>query len=121
LEARLRQWRPRPPSAKLKDRLFGGTPEVTAESAGPTWGWLAPVGAAFLLSIMALTPSHPEGDAPGTMARMGAGRGSAVMGWIDSGSAERNVLSSSFSWTNHGRSPSSIGSFLLYNTNGLKY
>ena len=120
LEARLRQWRPRLPSAKLKDRLFGGTPEAPGESAGPTWGWLAPIGAAFVFSIMALTPAHPEGDAPGTMARMG-GNGSGVMGWIDCGSAERNVLSSSFSWTNHGRSPSSIGSLLLYNTNGLKY
>ena len=120
LEARLRQWTPRPPSADLKDRLFGGASEAARESASPGWGWLAPVGAAFVFSIMALAPLHPEGDATPTMG-MGAGTGSGAPAWIDSGTAERNVLTTSFSWTNHERSLSSMGSFLLYNTNGLKY
>ena len=115
-EARLRHWTPRRPSANLRDRLFGGATEAAGESASPGWGWLAPVGAAFVFSIMALTPLHPEIDATPAM-----GLGGGAKGWIDSGTARQNVLTTSFSWTNHERSLSSIGSFLLYNTNGLKY
>jgi hypothetical protein len=58
LEAQLRSWAPRRPSAKLELRLFHARPDAVETAPPFRLGWLAPAGAAlFLLSLVAV--QHP--------------------------------------------------------------
>jgi len=59
LEAQLRSWKPRRPSATLERRLFKSTrPETGMFSLA---GWLAPAAACLILAISLLNP-HSAGD-----------------------------------------------------------
>lgn len=120
MEARLRHWTPRRPSAKLKERIFQPAPQPAAEKDSPGWSWLVPVAATFVFSVAALTSPHLE------TARTEAHAATRLMAdnqsWVNHASAaEVNVLSAVFEWTNAGQPRPSIGALLLYNTNGLKY
>ena len=120
METRLRNWTPRRPSAKLKERLFPPAEPAASESTSPRWEWLAPVSAAFLLSIMALTTSNPDLSKSRYTTSPGARKTLRSANWTNY-AADINVLTAVLEWTNSGHSHSSLGSLFLYNTNGLKY
>ena len=125
----MRSWRPRPPSPGLKARLFAAAGEAKppAPSVALAWGWLAPVTAVLLVAGLALSERNLRsvylggaGPQPVLAALALDGRGLvAHVGPADSFERNAPPTRASFSWTNTTRSTSSIGSFLLFNTNSL--
>jgi hypothetical protein len=117
LETHLRHWTPRPPSAKLKSRIFSPTPVAKTESTAPGWAWLAPVSAAFVFSLAALTSPEVRLNPAHATATLGSLADNSSLAY--SAADKINVVSAILEWTNSRRSPSSMGPFVLYNTNGL--
>src|SRR5687768_10839653 len=71
-ESRLRCWKPRPPSADLKARIFAGpvgrdvpiAPREstdTSRSVIPAWQWLAPAMAVFMVAVMSWNDPETSG------------------------------------------------------------
>jgi hypothetical protein len=55
LESRLRSWTPRPPSQRVKQRIFGGPPDpVASASIRHHTGWLVPAAACALIALLVL-------------------------------------------------------------------
>ena len=113
-ENQFRSWKPRPPSAKLKERIF--TRAVPEPGITLVIRWLVPVTACALLAIATLKqpngiPSGSPGGGPmfATITNSQA-RFSCLAG--DSASARNSSVSVTFDWTNRSDSTSSIGSFL---------
>ena len=59
LEQKLASWIPRPPSAKLHDRLFRATPPVTPASAFPWPRLLAATATSLALFTVVFNPARP--------------------------------------------------------------
>ncbi len=131
----MRSWVPRPPSAGLKERLFG-TAWPARETAGaaaisgktsawglfpPLWQWLAPGLALFIAT--ATFPGHN----PSNLTQLIASPATNLMAALALGEADlpsyctaeehsgRNALQvATFEWTNHGRSLTTAGSIWDY-------
>jgi hypothetical protein len=57
LENQLRSWKPRDPSEKVKERLFGnaaGGAVAEVDPRHPAWHWLAPAMAVFLFGMFVM-------------------------------------------------------------------
>ena len=109
LETRLRSWRPRRPSVRLKERLFGVAPQPNSAHG---LQWLAPA-TAILVLVFALFQQGP-GVTQGSHASWELGaflsNHSAAPYLTAAYSRGRNRLDNSFEWTNGSNSFSSIGS-----------
>ena len=105
LENQLRSWTPRGPSEKVKQNLFGtGAGRTSTEAAAlhtwhghPTWHWLAPVMAMFVLGLFVV------GRNPGGLAGTHGVWGEFSMSEPERASFYMNnsVQVTSFDWTNH--------------------
>jgi hypothetical protein len=110
-ETQLRSWQPRRPSAGLKRRIFSAQPG-TPPTAVTLLGWLAPVTACAVLTLLVFNPAS---SLPGSS----AGRG-AVMAMVlsnqnyaayasdGSQNVQNRLASATFDWTNRGSSTPSI-------------
>ncbi len=117
----MRHWGPRPPSPKLKQRLFNPPDVNTARPmAKPMWGWLAPALGAFILAVIGLTQVNPQAKSR-SHPLLAGGFANWITEYESSLNGERNVVTKNLEWTNAGPSRSSMGSFLLYNTNSPRY
>ena len=97
LENQLRSWTPRAPSEKVKARLFGAgaaAADARAFAGHPTWHWLAPAMAMFVLCAFAV------GRQPGVLAQFSMREPER-----DSHYANNSVQVTTFNWTNAGHSP----------------
>ena len=114
LEMHLRSWRPRRPSAKLRQRIFGTrSNQVTATAL---LRWLAPAMVCALVAVGLLTQpnSMPAGRlTQGPMVGMILSNQSPVASLSNEiQQAGGSNFSGTFEWTNHTGSTSSVGSFL---------
>ena len=108
-ETQLRSWRPRRPSARLKENLFGVKPQPHTSHGVQ---WLAPATALVVLLLVLFEQS------PGvTKASQASWEVAAVLSnhsaapYLSAAySRGRNRLDNSFEWTNGSNSFSSIGS-----------
>jgi hypothetical protein len=125
LELQLRSWAPRPPSAKLSQKLF---PQPQAESASGSaehetrspeallsFRWLVPATAALLLVCLVLnqhnTPPLTGGVRREPMVAMIMSNQSAISYLPGTFQREQNILlADTFEWTNGSGSTSSISS-----------
>ena len=110
LEAQLRSWTPRPPSARLERRLFAGPVETRPMS--PSWvHWFAPAMACLLFATLAVNnPRDPllPGGSPMLAAIMSNQSYAAYL----PGSFQRAQNRwDTFEWTNQGHSGSSVAPF----------
>jgi len=125
LELQLRSWAPRPPSAKLSQKLFpqsnseasSRTAENTARSTEHVFRfrWLVPATAAFLLMCVVLNQHNTAPLTGGVrrepMVAMIMSNQSAIPYIPGSFQREQNiVLADTFEWTNGSGSTSSISS-----------
>ena len=109
-ENQLRGWRPRPPSARLKARIF----HAAAASEAPGWNWqhVAPAMACLLFAVMLF---HFNGgmawreSRPVLFAGGGSASNAAYAGNFAAEAVNR-VDCVTFDWTNKGGFQSSIGS-----------
>ena len=98
LENQLRSWTPRGPSEKVKQNLFGRAAGPAAAlhahawSGHPTWHWMAPVMALFVLCLF-VAGSHPGGVVVREFSMSEPERASFYM--------NNSVQVTSFDWTNH--------------------
>ncbi len=112
-EARLRSWRLRQPSARLKHSIFEAPP-VPAHSFAWSFRCLAPAAACLLIAIAAFNK--------GGMVSTESYRPESLLGMIGSNlltrvpghylQSENSFAPVTFEWTNRSGSTSSIGSFL---------
>ena len=122
LELQLRSWAPRPPSAKLSNKLF---PQSQAEAPSPStelaareifaFRWLVPATAAFLLMCVVLNQHNTAPLTGGArrepMVAMIMSNQSAIPYLPGNFQREQNiVLADTFEWTNGSGSTSSISS-----------
>jgi len=118
LEMQLRSWAPRPPSAKLRQKLFAVRPaDAPVETPAFRLSWLAPAAATFLLMCLLLnqrgTPAIAGGDSSGPVMAMILSNQSAAY-LPGTFQPEQNRLPvDTFEWTNAGSSTSSIRSLFL--------
>jgi len=113
LEMQLRSWAPRPPSAKLRKRLFA-LPAVAPEPQPSfRFGWLAPAAAAFLLMGLLFNQHNNS-------AISGSGHSNEMVAMILSNQnaylpasfqhGQNSVAAETFEWTNGSGFTSSSGS-----------
>jgi hypothetical protein len=114
LEAQLRSWQPRRPSAGLKRRLFASPISRVPQMA---WfvGWLVPATACVLLTFMMFNSGNAI---PGRsfrhnpmVATMLSNQGFLMPAPENSCKGQNEVSSVTFDWTNHSGSTSSMPSF----------
>ena len=110
-ETQLRSWQPRRPSAGLKRRIFSTPP--TAPTAAAFLGWLAPVTACVLLTVLVFNsgnglPVGPTGRET-TIAMVFSNQSYAAFASDGSQNVQNHLASVTFDWTNRGASGSSIG------------
>ena len=118
LETQLRSWTPRRPSAKLERHLFH-RPSVAPRPTGLVF-WLGPVTACLLFVCVVFSQHSPPDFSP-------TSRQDAMVAVILSNQSYAAYLPGSFQraanrldtfeWTNHGRSPSFMGSLSPGRTN----
>jgi hypothetical protein len=109
LEARLKSWAPRRPSATLETALFG-RPARRESRQHFAFGWLAPAAACLFLTVSML--HHPEGDilqgadGPNVIASQVASNQSYAP-YLPAGYQNTIHTPNTFDWTNRGSSSSS--------------
>ncbi len=118
----MRCWKPRRPSPKLKRRLFAGHNAREREVWAPlSWNSFAPVMAILLLAVASFSDRHVT--QPGSYNAMTAlvlSNRTAASYYTSPDAFDRNSPpADTFASTKRKRSTSSIGSFVLFNTNGL--
>lgn len=128
MEHRLRCWKPRGPSAKLRARLFPGSEQVLIESPsafGGRWAWFAPVMGCFL-AMMVITGSRNEqmgylSAGPKTDWLTAVANNQAYAAYIVSGfhSEQNAVQRQPIEWTNGSRVSRTPGSLMVPATNSL--
>ena len=110
-ETQLRSWQPRHPSAGLKRRIFSARPGVPASTA--FLGWLAPVTACALLTLLVFNPGNGLHAGPanqGTvLAMMLSNQNYAAYASDGSQNVQNRLATVTFDWTNSGTSTSSVG------------
>ncbi len=127
LERQLQSWIPRPPSAKLKARLFAGQPVTEIENPWQfSWRHFAPVTGILFLVMVTLSSRNLDSvyfagsPSENLLAAMALSNQTAASYFTSGDSCERNALTrETFESTNASRSPSGAGSFLLFKTNSL--
>ena len=114
VESQLRKWKPRQPSERVRESLFGERAERN-ESArefrlGEFWRWLVPVMGCFMLVIVSLSPrpNHPDNNFQEKLA-------------CNDSNTEQNALPRTLEWTFGTRLSSSMPSFIDFKTNTLKH
>ena len=109
-ETQLRSWQPRRPSAGLERRIFSAQPGTPTAAA--FLGWLAPVTACALLTLLIFNSSNgfPTGsNSHGTTFAMILSNQNYAAYASDGPQNVQNRLSSvTFEWTNPGASTSTI-------------
>ena len=108
LEAQLRSWKPRRPSARLKRRLF---PAALTRPIAPTlMQWLAPATACLLFATLAFNP--PGATLPGSQPLLAVILSNQSYAPYLPGSFQRDQNRwDTFEWTNQGHSGSSVAPF----------
>lgn len=112
LEKQLRSWAPRPPSARLRNRLF---PAQVSEVLAPTAfkaGWLAPAAAFLVLGLVLIgqrtnSPFTPSVDG-GRMVAIIVSNQSYAAYLSEPLRRDQNSLRNTLEWTNGGASSSSM-------------
>jgi hypothetical protein len=103
-ETQLRSWQPRRPSAGLKRRIFSAQTGAQPSAAFP--GWLAPVTACALLTLLVFNSGNglPAGSGShGTMMAMVLSNQNYAAYAPDGPQNVQNRLATvTFDWTNHG-------------------
>ncbi len=107
-EAQLRSWRPRHPSAALKGRIFSTVREARTASRW-VWGALTPTTACLLLTLMMLNSSNPAMPRKPVLSMILSNDYGVFGAAGGSGSAENQLASVTFDWTNHTVFNSSMG------------
>ena len=108
-ENQMRSWRPRRPSATLKDFIFSGPAEPRPASMQWLWGGLMPTMACVLLTLVTM---NRNGDnlGPSPMSGVILSNEYAGLDAADSArSAQNHLAAVTFEWTNHSGFNSSIG------------
>jgi len=109
-ETQLRSWQPRRPSAGLKRRIFSARPVTPAPAA--FLGWLAPVTACALLTLLVFNPaSSLPGSSTSRAAMMGmvlSNQNYAAYASDGSQNVQNRLASVTFDSTNRGSSSSTI-------------
>ena len=110
-ETQLRSWQPRRPSAGLKRRIFSAPP--AAPTAAAFLGWLAPVTACVLLTVLVFNSGNglSVGSAgrQTTIAMVLSNQSYAAYASDGSQNVQNHLASVTFDWTNRNASSSSIG------------
>lgn len=121
LENHLRHWTPRPPSPRLRQQLFAQPAPRTARwIIRPALGWLMPALGALILAALVACQDNPQAQTR-SHPLLASGFANWVSEYESSLTGERNVLTKNLEWTNAGPSRSSMGFFILYNTNSSRY
>lgn len=119
LEARLKCWSPREPSARLEARLFGRPAQK--RTAAQSFGWLAPAAACLLLAgTLARSPVETvfsDASARGQLVAMSLSNQNYAAYLPGSFKPEQNRWDT-FEWTNRGDFNSSIRPFSGVKTDG---
>ena len=115
LELQLRSWVPRPPSAKLEQRIFGALPNPAEALPVFRLRWLVPATVTFLLMCVIVNqrsgPVVSVAGRPGTLATAALSNQSAAAWLPGSFAADQNSLpAEKFEWTNASGWPSSDNS-----------
>jgi len=109
-ETQLRSWQPRRPSAGLKRRIFSAQPGTPTAAA--FLGWLAPVTACALLTLLVFNPANSlpsSSTSRGAMIAMVLSNQNYAAYAPDGSQNVQNRLSSvTLDWTNRGVSTSTI-------------
>ena len=117
----MRSWKPRPPSPELEERIFRAEGDETAAAIDWTGllRWLAPALACLLLMavITARTPHFAQLTRTDPANLLAPGYAAYIMASFHS--EQNGIGPNSFESTNPAGPHSSIGSFILMNTNGL--
>lgn len=123
----LRSWTPRHPSAKLRARLFS-TAGVGGLELGlrATWQQLAPAAALLLMAFVTLNSRNvhtlywPEAGINRVLTTAAVSNLTAASYVTTADACDRNSFpAATFASTSAAATPSSNGSFLQFNTNGL--
>ncbi len=107
-ETQLSSWRPRHPSAALKARIFSKARETRVTSRW-LWGALTPTTACLLLTLMMLNSGNTVIHQKPVLSMILSNHGGVYGANGDSGSAQNQLASLTFDWTNHTVFNSSIG------------
>ena len=121
----MRSWRPRPPSPRIKARLFPSSSSAEPEVSLPSlWGWLAPAMAVWLLAALVLHKearglgAWPSDPATGLVAAVTLHSPQLVAYVASKRHSDRNAWpGASFEWTNEAASRTTAPPFLR--TNGM--
>jgi len=109
-ETQLRSWQPRRPSAGLKRRVFSAQPRTP--TVAPLLGWLAPVTACALLTLLVYNsgnglPGIPAGRGA-MMAMVLSNQNYAAYAADGSQNVQNRLSNITFDWTNSGTSTSNV-------------
>lgn len=115
IEAQLRSWAPRRPSARLNARIFSPAPGPVEPQPAIRISWLAPATAAVLLLTVLLgqrnSPALSSSTTSKPVVAMILSNQSAAAYLPGSFQHEQNIVTANtFEWTNRGASPSSVRS-----------
>jgi hypothetical protein len=105
----LNSWQPRPPSARLRRKIFSAQPLAT--SAAWFWRGLAPATACLLLTFLAFNPggNFPADSLNRKLATTMIMSNQSCAAYASGAQEEQNHLAAvTFDWTNHGGFQSSI-------------
>ncbi len=119
LEAQLKSWAPRRPSAKIERRLFHRPARARVSELTRALAWLTPAAACMVFALAALRQeSTAEGASrPEYLFAMALSNQAAVnVLHSDAAQPENRVVRASFEWTNRGGSGSSIRFMPLTNS-----
>ena len=106
----MRSWTPRRPSASIKQRLFPQAAAVECELADPiSWRWLAPAMALCIAALIVLARNQPS--AYRLTPTFALSNLDFATYFAAAGQNDRNILQTTFEWTNGGRSMTTPPSF----------
>src|ERR1043166_164792 len=116
LEKRLRSWTPRPPSPRIRRRLFAKAVPLERRTHDPiAWRWLAPAMALCVAALIVLA-RNPHSGFGGTAAyrvtpTFALSNLDFATYFAAAAQNDRNLLYSTFEWTNGGHSTTTAPSY----------